>query len=148
MRSGGASRGCFRTAARSEVAHGETIEGSDAIPKGREPMNEFPGSVACCARSAAGEENGPSLRSGPLCDHERLDVYRVAPGRAAWSSRRLPQGCPPGLNLDDARLHAAGREQLLRIVAMLVRLCRPGSGSGSGTEAPSDLSDGAYSVNA
>ena len=44
------------------------------------------------------------------------------------------------LNLDEAKLHAAGREHLLRIVAMLVRLCRPGTGSGTG--APSHLSDG------
>src|SRR5687767_3446368 len=145
-------------------------------------MSEFPGSVACCARSAAGEENGPSLRSGPLCDHERLDVYRVALEFVVVASEvaeRMPKGrayladqlqraatsivlniaegagefapaekarfyriarrsatesaavldvCRK-LNLDDAKLHAAGREHLLRIVAMLVRLCRPGTGS-------------------
>ena len=81
--------------------------------------------------------------TGEFAPAEKARFYRIA-RRSATESAAVLDVCRK-LNLDDARLHAAGREHLLRIVAMLVRLCRPGTGSGtgSGTEAPSDLSDGA-----
>lgn len=79
--------------------------------------------------------------AGEFAPAEKARFYRIA-RRSATESAAILDVCRK-LNLDEVRLHAAGRDHLLRIVAMLVRLCRPGSGTGSGTGAPSDLSDGA-----
>ena len=77
--------------------------------------------------------------AGEFASAEKARFYRIA-RRSATESAAILDVCRK-LNLDEASLHAAGRERLLRIVAMLMRLCHPGTGSGTGT--PSDLSDGA-----
>ena len=48
------------------------------------------------------------------------------------------------LALVEEKLFSLGRDKLLRVVSMLVRLCKPsgtGTGTGTGTGALSDLSD-------
>ena len=80
--------------------------------------------------------------AGEFSPADKARFYRIA-GRSATESAASLDICRK-LKLIDEATFSHGRQQLVRIVSMLVRLCKPsGKGTGRGTEAPSDLSDGA-----
>ena len=77
--------------------------------------------------------------AGEFSPADKARFYRVA-RRSATECAAILDVCGE-LHLADHTIQAAGREHLVRIVAMLVRLSR----LGTGTEPPSDSSDGAWS---
>ena len=82
--------------------------------------------------------------AGELSPADKARFYRIS-RRSATESAASLDICRK-LKLIDEATFSHGRQQLVRIVSMLVRLCKSsgkGTGRGTGTEAPSDLSDGA-----
>lgn len=108
------------------------------LPKGRaylaDQLNRASSSIVLNIAEGAGE----------FSPADKARFYRIA-RRSGTESAASLDICRK-LKLIDESTYARGRDQLLRIVSMLVRLCKPsgkGTGRGTGTEAPSDLSDGA-----
>ena len=108
------------------------------LPKGRaylaDQLNRAATSIVLNIAEGAGE----------FSPADKARFYRIA-RRSATESAACLDVCAK-LSLIDQNQHSAGRDQLLRLVAMLVRLSKPsgtGTGTGTGTGAPSDLSDGA-----
>ena len=82
--------------------------------------------------------------AGEFSPADKARFYRIARCSATESAACLDI-CHK-LGLVGEKQFSSGREQLLRLVAMLVRLCNPsgtGAGTGRGTGAPPTLSDGA-----
>ena len=80
--------------------------------------------------------------AGEFSPADKARFYRIA-RRSPTESATSLDICRQ-LKLIDEATFSHGRQQLVRIVSMLVRLCKPsGKGTGTGTEAPPALSAGA-----
>ena len=98
----------------------------EALPKGRaylsDQLNRASTSVVLNIAEGAGEFSAA----------DKARFYRIA-CRSATESAAILDVCRK-LSLVGEAVYGQGREQLLRIVSMLVRLCRTsGTGTGTGT---------------
>jgi four helix bundle protein len=108
----------------------------EALPKGRaylaDQLNRAATSIVLNIAEGAGE----------FSTADKARFYRMA-RRSATESAACLDVCAR-LGLVGQKQHDPARDQLLRLVAMLVRLCKPsgtGTGWGTGTRAVSELSD-------
>jgi len=123
----------YQRALEFMVTANEIVE---SLPKGRaylaDQLNRASSSIVLNIAEGAGE----------FSPADKARFYRIA-RRSATESAAILDVCHKLRCVED-KLYSLGRDQLLRVVSMLVRLCKPsgtGTGTGTGTGALSDLSD-------